>query len=400
MKFFNIATLATAVCAHIHLSAIPARGLDFNSIGQEWEEGEVGASPCGNVTTDGTTNGGPATVLVRNSVPAKFQLAVENDDSDATLWVYAGVGNNVQEFPFTLVNGQVVANASTVNYSLDLSNIPGIKPGVNASVQVVQLAADTAPVLKYICADLTIAIKLRSPTSRGLTHAGTEVGYGELIGPCGADAQSVPRTVPGPYNPEDLQFSIQVAQADANASMWVYAGLDPDPNNWKSPVLLYSDGPAVGGNPLPLQYINIPLDFSKVPGLNGDTKATIQIVQLGSDSAPKLKYICADLTIHAPVVPSGTTTTNAPSKETTTTNDPASVSNAPGPAASSANVIVKTTLQSSTSTRADSGYKQTQTDIPGYAQTTAVPGYGSKPVLNSASSFAPSVLVAFCALLF
>ncbi|KAJ3317211.1 hypothetical protein HDV06_001840 [Boothiomyces sp. JEL0866] len=159
MKFACIVSLLTCALAHIHLTSIPARGLDFNSIGQEWEEGEVNAKPCGNVTTDGVHSAGPTRILVRNPTATKFNLAVENDDSNAVLWIYAGVGNNVQTFPYTILKGKSLPTASTYNFPIDLSKIPGIKVGVNASLQIVQKAQDTAPLLKYICADYTIVKK-------------------------------------------------------------------------------------------------------------------------------------------------------------------------------------------------------------------------------------------------
>ncbi|KAJ3317210.1 hypothetical protein HDV06_001839, partial [Boothiomyces sp. JEL0866] len=119
-----------------------------------------------------------------------------------------------------------------------------------------------------------------------------------MTGPCGADFSSgkpVALTVPGPYTTVPLKFNLQLEQADNDAQVTVYGSLNP--NDFSNAVQLYKSAAHLSPS-----NINLPVDFTNFPGLNGNTKVTIQIRQLGSDS-PDLKYICTDVTVQGPTKP-------------------------------------------------------------------------------------------------
>ncbi|KAJ3320741.1 hypothetical protein HDV06_005034 [Boothiomyces sp. JEL0866] len=158
--------------------------------------------------------------------------------------------------------------------------------------------------MKFIllCAAATAHIHLTSPISRNLTTAGTEDENAQLIGPCGG------KTIPGPRSQQPLQFSITLDNTDSNAEVWINAAAGDNPTTF--PSSLFNANFTNPGN------VTLAIDLTQIPGLNGLTPVTIQIVQSAAD-APQDKFICADLLVNAPVV--STTTTSTATLSTTTT---------------------------------------------------------------------------------
>ncbi|KAJ3259182.1 hypothetical protein HK103_002829 [Boothiomyces macroporosus] len=129
-------------------------------------------------------------------------------------------------------------------------------------------------------------IHLQSPISRNSTTAATEDETAQLTGPCGG------KTVPGPRSQQPLQFSISLDSKNSNAEIWINAAAGENPTTFPSSLFnanFTNAGP-----------VTIAIDLSQIPGLNGLTPATVQIIQTSADTTHD-RFICLDLLVNAPV---------------------------------------------------------------------------------------------------
>ncbi|KAJ3276046.1 hypothetical protein HDV01_006216 [Terramyces sp. JEL0728] len=234
-------------------------------------------------------------------------------------------------------------------------------------------------------------IQLESPISRNLTTAATEDQVAQLVGPCGGKA------VPGPRTLQPLQFSITIENSDSNSELWINAAAGNDPTVFPSSLFtanFTNPGPAT-----------IAIDLTQIPGLNGLTPVTLQIVQSAAD-APQDKFICADLMVSAPVVSTTTTTTTTTTTSTTATIQMAQTIPAYPDMAQTITVAPATTSASDTYATPGAVYNTPgavyntpgavyQTPVAVYTTGPIIPSYPSTsaPVVNMANGLKPLLIL-------
>ncbi|KAJ3323691.1 hypothetical protein HDV06_001421 [Boothiomyces sp. JEL0866] len=166
MKFAT-PLLFTAAYAHIHLLSPIARGLQ--TAGTEDEIGES-TGPCGANNGKALTTPGP-----RTNEPLQFTLKLEQADDNASVNVFAAVGQNPTTFSTKLFSKSGLS-ASNMDIPIDLSKLPGLSGNTPVTIQIAQTGSDTGDSVKYICADIMVSAPSSSQPSSAPSTSNTNTG--------------------------------------------------------------------------------------------------------------------------------------------------------------------------------------------------------------------------------